>query len=230
MVDYLGRTYPGLDAAGGPDSPGSSGDPGAGSIGGNDVPRQLGTRQQLPMLNVQVDMDSREQIKESLFTGVKAVDVLTPIGRGQAQLVAGPTGAGKTQLCIDVVVGQRGAGVRCVYASVGSSRGQLARTVEQLRENGCLEYTTVVAATDDRPLGEQYAAMLTACSIGEQHRDEGGHALVVLNDVSVMVSERGAGSCLSGLAGLPASRVRLRMCGSMVRGEETGGGGGWQRC
>ena len=93
----------------------------------------------------------------------------------------------RLQLCIDAVIGQRGTGVRCVYAAVGASHEQLRRTVEQLRQHGCLEYTTVVAATGDRPLGEQYAATLTACSIGERVRDEGGHSLVVLNDVSVMV-------------------------------------------
>jgi F-type H+-transporting ATPase subunit alpha len=121
-------------------------------------------------------------------THLQAFDILTPLGRGQAQQVVGPQGSGKTQLCIDAVLGQRGTGVRCVYAAVGSTPEQLRRTVEDLRQHGCLEYTSVVAASGDKPLGEQYAAMLTACSIGERIRDEGGHSLVVLNDASVMVS------------------------------------------
>lgn len=147
----------------------------------------VGTNRKLPLLNDQPDMESREQINEPLITRVKALDVLTPLGKGQALQVSGPQGGGKTQLCIDAVMGQRGAGVRCVFAAVGSTGDQLARTVAQLQAHGCMEYTTVVAATQDRSLGEQYAAMLTACSIAEATRDAGGHSLVVLNDVSVMV-------------------------------------------
>lgn len=168
VVDYLGRALP--------------------DNGGEPLSLQpLGADIHLPLLNVQPDMESREQIAEPLITGVKALDVLTPLGRGQALQVSGPQGSGKTQLCIDAVMGQAKSGVRCVYAAVGCSAEQLERTVAQLKAHGCMEYTTVVAATADRPLGQQYAAMLTACSIAEATRDAGGHALVVLNDVSVMV-------------------------------------------
>lgn len=156
----------------------------------------LGTDKYLPLLNAQPDMESREQITEALVTGVKVLDVLTPLGRGQALQVSGTQGSGKTQLCIDAIIGQgtqagssrtSNSGVRCVYAAVGCSVEQLRGTVEQLKAYGCMEYTTVVAATADRPLGEQYAAMLASCSIAEATRDAGGHAMVVLNDVSVMV-------------------------------------------
>ncbi|KAL4448343.1 hypothetical protein ABPG75_005562 [Micractinium tetrahymenae] len=195
VVDFLGRPYPLVQQDGQPSSSdGSGGSGGSGSAeqqhaaGPAAQQAPIGANQQLPLLNGQPDMDSREQINEPLLTGVKAFDILTPLGRGQAQQIVGPQGSGKTQLCIDAVLGQRGTGVRCVFAAVGSSPEQLARTVEQLRSLGCLEYTTVVAATGDRPLGEQYAAMLTACSIGERIRDEGGHSLVVLNDASVMVN------------------------------------------
>jgi len=149
--------------------------------------RPIGSDALLPLLNAQPDMDSREQIAEALVTGVKALDILTPLGKGQALQVSGPLGAGKTQLCVDAVMGQRGAGVRCVYAAVGCTPEQLQRTVEQLEVHGCMEYTTVVAATSARSLGEQYAAMLMACSVAEATRDAGGHALVVLNDIGVMV-------------------------------------------
>ena len=150
----------------------------------------MGTDIQIPMVNAQPDMESREQIAEALFTGVKAVDILTPLGRGQALLVVGPEGSGKTQLCLDSIVGQRdsGDGVRCVYAAVGCTGGQLARTLLQLRASGCMGYTTVVAAPEGCSLGEQYATILTACSIAEATRDNGGHALVVYNDVSALVN------------------------------------------
>lgn len=173
VVDFLGRPMQSLGGIHG--SPASAPNP------------PLGLDAQLPLLNPQPDMESREQIAEALVTGVKALDVLTPLGRGQALQVSGPQGSGKTQLCIDAVLGQRGVGVRCVYAAVGCSVDQLTRTVAQLQAHQAMGYTTVVAATADRPLGEQYAAMLTACSIAEAVRDAGGHALVVLNDVGVAV-------------------------------------------
>lgn len=149
----------------------------------------IGVDVQVPLLNIQPDMESRQQICEALVTGVKSVDIVTPLGRGQTLLVAGPQGSGKTQLCLDTIVGQRDTGeeVRCVYAAVGCTSGQLARTLLQLRASGCMGYTTVVAAPKECSLGEQYAAILTACSIAEATRDGGGHALVVYNDVTAMV-------------------------------------------
>ncbi|KAI7843748.1 hypothetical protein COHA_002646 [Chlorella ohadii] len=186
VVDFLGRPYPMQQQAASSSSSSVQPHPEAEGADAAAV-APIGTDARLPLLNGQPDMDSREQINEALMTGVRALDILTPLGRGQALQVVGPQGSGKTQLCIDAVIGQRGSGVRCVYAAVGSSQDQLERTVEQLRQHGCMDYTTVVAATGDRPLGEQYAAMLTACSVAERVRDEGGHSLVVLNDASVMV-------------------------------------------
>ena len=141
VVDFLGRPYP-------LDSPAAAAAATAGTQQHQQQP--IGTSAQLPLFNAQPDMESREQIAEPLLTGVRALDVLTPLGRGQAQQVVGPAGSGKSQLCVDAVMGQRGAGVRCVYAAVGCSRQQLQRTLEQMAGHGCLEYTTVVAATGDR--------------------------------------------------------------------------------
>jgi F-type H+-transporting ATPase subunit alpha len=172
VVDYLGRVL----------------SPDGKLLGSPQVnTQQLGTEARLPLLNRQPDMESREQITEALVTGVKSLDILTPLGRGQALQVSGPKGSGKTQLCLDVILGQQGAGVRCFYAAVGCTSDQLSRTVAQLEEHRAMGYTTVIAAPSDRSLGEQYAAMLTACSMAEAVRDAGGHALVVLNDVSVAV-------------------------------------------
>jgi F-type H+-transporting ATPase subunit alpha len=173
VVDYLGRPLS-------PDGKLHNGTPQANT-------HQLGTESRLPLINRQPDMESREQITEALVTGVKALDILTPLGRGQALQVSGPKGSGKTQLCLDAILGQQGAGVCCFYAAVGCTGDQLSRTVAQLEEHKAMGYTTVVAAPSDRSLGEQYAAMLTACSMAEAVRDAGGHALVVLNDVSVAV-------------------------------------------
>ena len=165
VVDYLGRPLS-------PDGKLHNGTPQANT-------HQLGTESRLPLINRQPDMESREQITEALVTGVKALDILTPLGRGQALQVSGPKGSGKTQLCLDAILGQQGAGVCCFYAAVGCTGDQLSRTVAQLEEHKAMGYTTVVAAPSDRSLGEQYAAMLTACSMAEAVRDAGDRKSVV---------------------------------------------------
>jgi F-type H+-transporting ATPase subunit alpha len=148
VVDFLGRPYPLQPPQ---ESSSSSSDLDGNSSSASQQQRApIGADQLLPLLNRQPDMNSREQINQPLMTGVKAFDILTPLGRGQAQQIVGPQGSGKSQLCIDAVIGQRGAGVRCVYAAVGSTHEQLQRTVGLLRQHGCMEYTTVVAATRDR--------------------------------------------------------------------------------
>lgn len=145
VVDFLGRPYP-LEEA----EEARAGQQEGGSDSARAAAQPLGGDALLPLLNAQPDVDSREQIHEALLTGVRALDILTPLGRGQALQVVGPQGAGKTQLCVDAVAGQRRSGVRCVYAAVGATREQLRRTVGALRDAGCMEHTTVVAATGDR--------------------------------------------------------------------------------
>ena len=141
----------------------------------------------LPLLNKQPDMESREQINQPLTTGIRSLDIMTPLGKGQALQIVGTQSSGKTQLCIDTIAGQSNSNVRCVYAAVGATVSQLLRTLDRLQATGAMAYTTVVAATSDAPLGEQYAAMLAACSIAEATRDGGGNSLVVLNDAGVAV-------------------------------------------
>jgi F0F1-type ATP synthase alpha subunit len=147
----------------------------------------IGTNILYPLFNAPPKMEDRESIDSPLLTQVKAIDIIAPLGKGQALQISGLQGSGKTPLCIQAIMGQRGQGVRCVYAAVGCSEDQLAQTVRELERTGCMEYTTIVAATQDRGLGEQYAAICYACSIAERCRDEGGDALVVFNTVDPMV-------------------------------------------
>lgn len=140
-----------------------------------------------PLLCAPPNMEDRESIDSSLFTQVKAIDIVTPLGKGQALQVSGVQGSGKTPLCVQVVMGQKGTGVRCVYAAVGCTEQQLDETVRELEQTGCMAYTTVVAATDGCSVGEQYAAICYAASIAERVRDEGGDSLVVYNTVEAMV-------------------------------------------
>jgi F-type H+-transporting ATPase subunit alpha len=126
----------------------------------------------------------RQPVKEPLQTGIKAIDSMIPIGRGQRELIIGDRGTGKTAIVIDTIINQKGKGVYCIYVAIGQKRSSVARIVDVLTAYGAMEYTIVVAATasDTAPL--QYLAPFAGCSIGEYFRDKGGHALVAYDDLS----------------------------------------------
>jgi len=134
----------------------------------------LGGDRTKPLVNPQIDMNAREQICECLLTGVKALDALTPLGRGACLLVIGADGSGKTTLALDAVLGQAATGVKCVYALTTQSGAQGDATVAALRNAGALANTVVVRAAADAPLGERYAAICYACSIGGARAAAGG--------------------------------------------------------
>ena len=115
------------------------------------------------------------------------MDALTPLGRGQALLVTGAAGSGKTSLVLDALLGQRGTAVRCVYAAVGQSQEEQERTMRLLRMKGALGNTTMVAALPSASLGHKVATLASALALGERTRDAGGHAIVVLDDITAMV-------------------------------------------
>lgn len=126
----------------------------------------------------------RQPVKEPLQTGIKAIDSMIPIGKGQRELIIGDRGTGKTVIAIDTIINQKGNDVFCIYVAIGQKRSSVARTVDLLTEYGAMEYTTVVAATasDTAPL--QYLAPFSGCSMGEYFRDNGKHALIVYDDLS----------------------------------------------
>jgi len=126
----------------------------------------------------------RQPVKEPLQTGIKAIDSMIPIGRGQRELIIGDRGTGKTVIAIDTIINQKGNDVFCIYVAIGQKRSSVARTVDLLNAYGAMEYTTVVAATasDTAPL--QYLAPFSGCSMGEYFRDTGRHALIVYDDLS----------------------------------------------
>ena len=156
-------------------------------IDGKPSDQSIGIDKMAPLFGTPPCMEDREPIDSPLLTGVKALDIITPLGKGQALQISGIQGSGKTEISIESIMGQQDTGIRCVYAAVGCSRFQLSQTLKHLSETGCMGYTTVVVATDDKDLGEQYAAISYSMSIAERIRDEGGDALVVLNDVGAMV-------------------------------------------
>ena len=127
---------------------------------------------------------ARMPVKEPLQTGLKAIDSMIPIGRGQRELIIGDRGTGKTALAVDTLLNQKGKGVYCFYVAIGQKRSTVARVVDLFRKYGAMEYTTVIAATASDPAPLQYIAPYTGCSMGEYFRDSGRHALCVYDDLS----------------------------------------------
>ena len=126
----------------------------------------------------------RQPVREPLQTGIKAIDSMIPIGRGQRELIIGDRGTGKTVIAIDTIINQKGNDVFCIYVAIGQKRSSVARTVDLLTAYGAMEYTTVVAATASDPAPLQYLAPFAGCSMGEYFRDSGRHALIVYDDLS----------------------------------------------
>jgi len=126
----------------------------------------------------------RQPVKEPLQTGLKGIDSMIPIGRGQRELIIGDRGTGKTAVAIDTIINQKGAGVICVYCAIGQRAGKVANVVEQLRERGAMEYTIIVAANASDPAPLQYIAPYSACALAEYFMWQGKHTLVVYDDLS----------------------------------------------
>ncbi|HWO42868.1 MAG TPA: F0F1 ATP synthase subunit alpha [Candidatus Eisenbacteria bacterium] len=127
---------------------------------------------------------ARQPVKEPLQTGLKAIDAMIPIGRGQRELIIGDRQTGKTAVAVDTIINQKGGDVTCVYVAIGQKRSTVAQVVDKLREYGAMDYTIVVAATASESAPLQYIAPYSGCTMGEQIRDSGGHALVIYDDLS----------------------------------------------
>ncbi|MSP39531.1 MAG: F0F1 ATP synthase subunit alpha [Deltaproteobacteria bacterium] len=127
---------------------------------------------------------SRQPVKEPLQTGLKAIDGMIPIGRGQRELIIGDRQTGKTAVALDAIINQKGGNVTCIYVAIGQKRSTVAQVVDRLREAGAMEYTIVVAATASESAPLQFIAPYSGCTMGEYFRDNGGHALVIYDDLS----------------------------------------------
>ncbi len=126
----------------------------------------------------------RESVKQPLQTGIKAIDAMIPIGRGQRELIIGDRQTGKTAVAIDTIINQRGGDVQCIYVAIGQKQSTVAQVVDKLTKFGAMEYTTVVVAGASDPAPMQFIAPYSGCSMGEYFRDNGRHALVVYDDLS----------------------------------------------
>jgi len=126
----------------------------------------------------------RSPVKEPMQTGVKAIDGMIPIGRGQRELIIGDRQTGKTAIALDTIINQKGGDVICIYVAIGQKRSTVAQVVQTLTNYGAMDYTIVVAATASDPAPMQYIAPYTGCAMGEYFRDRGQHVLVIYDDLS----------------------------------------------
>lgn len=126
----------------------------------------------------------RQPVKEPLQTGIKAIDAMIPIGRGQRELIIGDRQTGKTAIAIDTIINQKKTGVICVYVAIGQKRSTVARIIDTLQKNGAMEYTIVVSATASDPAPMQYIAPYSGSAIAEYFMDKGKHVLIVYDDLS----------------------------------------------
>jgi len=126
----------------------------------------------------------RQPVKEPLQTGLKAIDSMIPIGRGQRELIIGDRQTGKTAVALDTIINQKGSGVICVYVAIGQKQSTVAQVVEKLRQYGAMEYTIVISATASESAPLNFIAPYSGCTIGEYYRDSGRHALCIYDDLS----------------------------------------------
>ena len=127
---------------------------------------------------------ARKSVHEPMPTGLKAIDAMTPIGRGQRELVIGDRQTGKTAVCVDAILAQKETDIHCFYVAIGQKKASVALVADTLRKYGALEYTTIISATASDPAPLQYIAAYTGCTMAEYYRDSGKHALIVYDDLS----------------------------------------------
>ena len=127
---------------------------------------------------------ARKSVHEPMPTGLKAIDAMTPIGRGQRELIIGDRQTGKTAVCIDAILAQKETDIHCFYVAIGQKKASVALVADTLRRYGAMEYTTIISATASDPAPLQYISAYTGCTMAEYYRDSGKHALIIYDDLS----------------------------------------------
>jgi F-type H+-transporting ATPase subunit alpha len=141
-------------------------------------------KERFPIERIAPGIVQREPVKVPLQTGLKAIDAMIPIGRGQRELIIGDRQTGKTAVAIDTIINQKGKGVVCIYVAIGQKRSTIAQVVKQLQDNGAMEHTIVVAASASEPASLQYIGPYAGAAMGEYFMFKGGHALCIYDDLS----------------------------------------------
>jgi F-type H+-transporting ATPase subunit alpha len=144
----------------------------------------IATKLRNPLEKIAPGVLDRQPVREPLQTGIKAIDAMIPIGRGQRELIIGDRQTGKTAVILDTIINQKGSGVICIYCAIGQKRSTIAQVVKALTDAGAMEYTIVVASSAAEPASLQYIAPYAACAMGEYFRDNKGHAVTFYDDLS----------------------------------------------
>ncbi len=137
-----------------------------------------------PVERIAPGVIDRQSVDQPLMTGIKAIDSMIPIGRGQRELIIGDRQTGKTAIAVDTIIRQKGTGVKCIYVAIGQKASTVRNIVTKLEEHGAMEYTTVVAANASDPAAQQYLAAYAGCAMGEYFRDRGEDALIIYDDLT----------------------------------------------
>jgi F-type H+-transporting ATPase subunit alpha len=144
----------------------------------------INTTEFLPVERIAPGVIDRQPVREPMATGIKAIDAMIPIGRGQRELIIGDRQTGKTAIVLDTIINSKGRDLICVYCAIGQKRSSVAQVVKILEDAGAMEYTVVVVASASDPAPMQYIAPYAACAIGEYFRDSKRHALTIYDDLS----------------------------------------------
>src|SRR5215475_2414051 len=142
------------------------------------------TKEYIPLERIAPGVIDRQPVREPMATGIKAIDSMIPIGRGQRELIIGDRQTGKTTIALDTILNSKGNDLICIYCAIGQKRSSIAQVVKILEDAGAMEYTIVVAASASEPAPMQYIAPYAACAMGEYFRDNKAHALVIYDDLS----------------------------------------------
>jgi F-type H+-transporting ATPase subunit alpha len=142
------------------------------------------SKQMGPIERLAPGVIDRQSVSEPMETGIKALDSMVPVGRGQRELIIGDRQTGKTAVAIDAIINQKGKDVKCIYVAVGQKASSVAAVVRKLEEHGAMEYTIVVAANASDPASMQYIAPYAGCAMGEYFRDRGEDALIIYDDLT----------------------------------------------
>jgi F-type H+-transporting ATPase subunit alpha len=144
----------------------------------------IASNQQIAIERIAPGVIDRQPVREPMATGIKAIDSMIPVGRGQRELIIGDRQTGKTAVALDTIINSKGNNLVCIYNAIGQKRSSIAQVVKVLEDNGAMEYTIVVAASASEPAPMLYLAPYAACAMGEYFRDNGKHALVIFDDLS----------------------------------------------
>ena len=144
----------------------------------------INTTESAPIEKIAPGVIARKSVDEPVQTGLKSIDAMVPVGRGQRELIIGDRQTGKTAVAIDAIINQKGTGVKCIYVAIGQKASSINVVIRKLEEHGAMEHTIVVAATASESAAMQYAAPYSGCSMGEYFRDKGEDALIIYDDLT----------------------------------------------